>query len=175
MKTLFNNAIESSQLFEEIRTYVWISWGVCVDQLGCVCGLAGVCVCGLVVLYQLGCVCGVGMCRLAGVGVWTSWGGCADQLGWACAWTSCGGWVCGWVCGLAGVGVDQLWWVGVWTSRGGVCGLTDGCGLVLVGVVIYILFYFIQYTGQQDDWDDLMKERSARETLCTKLTLDINY
>ncbi len=33
------------------------------------------------------------------------------------------------VCGLAGVRV--------WTSWGGVCGLARGCGLVLVGVVIY--------------------------------------
>ncbi len=28
----------------------------------------------------------------------------------------------------------------MWTRWGGVCGLTDGCGLVLEGVVI---FYFI--------------------------------
>ncbi len=36
------------------------------------------------------------------------------------------------MCALAGVRV--------WTSWGGVCGLAGGCGLVLVGVVIY---YFI--------------------------------
>ncbi len=43
------------------------------------------------------------------------------------------------MCGVAGVGMCGLAVVGgcVWTSWGGVC---DGCGLVLVGVVIY---YFI--------------------------------
>ncbi len=49
------------------------------------------------------------MCGLAGVCVWTSW--------------------C--VCGLVVLCVRTSW--------GGVCGLTDGCGLVLVGVVIYII------------------------------------
>ena len=38
------------------------------------------------------------------------------------------------MCRLAGVGGCGLAGVGVWTSWGGVC---DGCGLVLVGVVIY--------------------------------------
>ncbi len=49
------------------------------------------------------------------------------------------------VCGLAGVCVWTSWGAGlarvrVWTSWGGVCVLAGGCGLVLVGVVIY---YFI--------------------------------
>ncbi len=63
---------------------------------------------------------------------------CVCGLAGVCVWTSC---VCvcglvvlcedylGCVCGLAGVRV--------WTSWGGVCGLAGGCGLVLVGVVIY--------------------------------------
>ncbi len=80
--------------------------------------------------------------------VWTSCVMCADLLGWVCGVGMCRlAGVC--VCGLAGVGVcvDYLWWVGVWTSWGGVCGLTDGCGLVLVGVVIYfILFYLVHWT-----------------------------
>ncbi len=41
------------------------------------------------------------------------------------------------MCGLVGVGVCGLAGVGMWTSWDGLAG---GCGLVLVGVVIY---YFI--------------------------------
>ncbi len=63
------------------------SWGVCVDQLEWVCGLAGVYVWTSwgVRVDQLGCVCG-----LAGVCVCTSWGACVDQLGW-------GVWISWWV------------------------------------------------------------------------------
>ena len=64
-----NSGVSAIQNPMHMLTFLWL----CVWTSWCVCGLAGVCVCGLVVLcVWTSCV----VCGLAGVCVCTSWGVC---------------------------------------------------------------------------------------------------